>query len=168
MKEYPTQEELSKILKYYEGNLYWTNKTGSRCNPSKLAGNTGARYKDIKINGSSYKQHRIIWILVNGAIGDGLVIDHIDGNGFNNHLDNLRLVSPKVNQHNQVNRKPRKLPTGVHKRNNRFATYMTIDGKYTYLGSFSSEKEAQQRYQQEQQAMIDELRAEIQALKGAL
>lgn len=41
--------------------------------------------------------HTIVYISVHGVYGEGLVIDHIDGNVSNNCIDNLRAVTQKVN-----------------------------------------------------------------------
>ena len=55
-----------------------------------------------------YLLHRVIWILKYGAIDENLKIDHIDGNGLNNKIDNLRLVTQEVNGRNQSKRKDNK------------------------------------------------------------
>ena len=43
--------------------------------------------------------HRYIWEKHNGEIPKGMHIHHIDGNTTNNHISNLKLVSPK--EHNK-------------------------------------------------------------------
>ena len=45
--------------------------------------------------------HRIIWRILKGEIPSGFVIDHIDGNTFNNKITNLRLVTLKGNAENR-------------------------------------------------------------------
>lgn len=52
--------------------------------------------------------HRIIWVMVHGYEPDN--IDHIDGDGTNNKIDNLREVSTRVNSMNT--RKGSKNTTG--------------------------------------------------------
>ena len=47
-----------------------------------------------------YYAHRIIWELNNGKIPEDMCIDHIDGNGINNHINNLRLVTRSENSRN--------------------------------------------------------------------
>ena len=63
-------------------------------------------YKFVYHNKKSCRAHRLIWELEVGKIPEGMVIDHIDGNGLNNKLDNLRLVTMRQNA---MNRKVRSL-----------------------------------------------------------
>jgi hypothetical protein len=66
-----------------------------------VAGNTGKGNCFIWLYGVPYLAHRVIWEMHNGSITDSeLVIDHIDGNGKNNVISNLRLVTNKVNAQN--------------------------------------------------------------------
>lgn len=51
--------------------------------------------------GSRYYVHRVVWLLNYGNIPDDMVIDHIDGNPFNNQISNLRLVTQQVNSRNR-------------------------------------------------------------------
>lgn len=56
--------------------------------------------------------HRIVYELHHGVvIPDNMEIDHIDRNGFNNHPDNLRLVTRQENVCNTGCRKDSK--TGI-------------------------------------------------------
>lgn len=62
----------------------------------------------------SYQVHRIIWALKNGSIDPKLIIDHLDGNPFNNHVGNLSLKPPEDNMRNmRVNRNNKTGTTGV-------------------------------------------------------
>lgn len=55
----------------------------------------------IKILNKSYRVHRVIWILANGVIDACKVIDHVDGNPWNNEISNLRLVTTYENLRNK-------------------------------------------------------------------
>lgn len=58
-----------------------------------------------------YYAHRVIWEMHFGEIKKGMCIDHIDGDGLNNRMSNLRLVSLSDNQRNR--RLPDKNTTGI-------------------------------------------------------
>ena len=84
----------------------------------------------IKIH-NKYKKvyaHRAAWMCVNGDIKDGMVIDHIDGNGLNNCIVNLRLVSKSVNQRNRKNKISQRDILGVYPHRGGFVIYFL--GKY--------------------------------------
>jgi hypothetical protein len=102
-----TQAELNLLFSYADGKLVWKNRYGKR------AGSCGGmRYRQVNIRGKYYREHRIIWTMVNGDIPEGFCIDHINGNSFDNRIDNLRLAT-----HNQncFNRKMHKNNMGGHK-----------------------------------------------------
>lgn len=53
---------------------------------------------------STYLIHRIIWVMINGQVNDNLDIDHIDQNGLNNKIHNLRMVEKSINSRNKKKR----------------------------------------------------------------
>lgn len=54
----------------------------------------------VNVKGTVYQVHRVIWAIVHGSINDDQMIDHIDGNPFNNKLENLRIGTPALNARN--------------------------------------------------------------------
>lgn len=58
------------------------------------------RYYKTSIKKKNVYLHRAVWEYHNGAIPEGLMIDHIDRDRSNNNISNLRLVTPKGNRAN--------------------------------------------------------------------
>jgi len=55
----------------------------------------------VKLNFKNYQVHRIIYTMLNGSIDRTMKVDHLDGNPFNNSVDNLVLKTNKANCQNQ-------------------------------------------------------------------
>lgn len=76
---------------------------------SLLTKEYGNQYWQIRLNFSVYKVHRIVYLLQHGEISSNSVIDHIDGNGLNNCVSNLRLSDATKNCHNRKTSRNNKL-----------------------------------------------------------
>ena len=77
------------------------------------------------------------------------VVDHRDRNGLNNCRHNLRLCTQQQNLWNRKRRgdRPRSPYLGVWvKRNGRYATLVSVDGKQVYFGTFINERDAALMY----------------------
>lgn len=113
---------------------------------SKKTKRSNTEYMVIKVANISEKVHRIIWILRNGTIPDGMHIDHIDNNGLNNSISNLRIVTQSKNQRNKLLQKSN--ITGVngvnwHKSAKQWQARITDNnGNRIDLGRFSNFDEA--------------------------
>lgn len=93
------------------------------------------RYRSFVLFHKRHYTHRVAWEMVNGPIGEGLCIDHIDGNGLNNALSNLRITTLSGNQRNRcVGKNSRTGVTGVFHTKIGFA--VTCGGNY--IGHFMS------------------------------
>ena len=107
-------------------------------------------YWEVNVVDKIYlKVHRIIWVLSFGAIPEGLNVDHKDGNGFNNDLSNLQLLSNAQNL--RALNSPYSCNTsgflGVFRRsNNSWYAAMRRNGKLKSLGTFSTKIAAARRY----------------------
>ncbi len=58
-----------------------------------------------QINGVRFRVHRIIWEMFNGPIPEGMVIDHLNGNPWDNRIENLACKSQKDNSKNSKKKK---------------------------------------------------------------
>lgn len=102
------QQRLKELLDYYakSGDFTWKVRRGS-VHVGDLAGaikreeKYDLNYICIDIDGKQYKAHRLVFAWCFGVdLGDFLV-DHIDGDGLNNRLSNLRIVDGKQNNENK-------------------------------------------------------------------
>ena len=104
--------------------------------------------KDLKIK--TVFLHQLIASAFLGYKWQGLknVVDHIDSNKLNNHLDNLRVVTNRENSSKETTFKSG-LPTGVYflKKINKFESRIYFNKKSIYLGSYNTPEEASQAYQ---------------------
>jgi hypothetical protein len=76
-------------------------KFGTLLKPSKING-----YKRVAICDNGVKHmlvHRIVLLAFVGECPEGYECDHVDRNKTNNHIDNLRWVTPKENLMNRSN-----------------------------------------------------------------
>lgn len=62
-------------------------------------------YGEVKLDGISYKVHRVIWEMFVGPLKEGEDIDHKDGKRVNNRLDNLRICNDQINSQNRIKRR---------------------------------------------------------------
>lgn len=71
---------------------------------SLLTKDHGKKYWQIKLHYKVYKVHRIVYLLKHGSICADKIVDHIDSDGLNNKVNNLRLVNFKDNCANRKDR----------------------------------------------------------------
>lgn len=76
-----------------------------RAKAGEIAGTIRSGYRFIKINGKTYSNHRITWLLSTGVDPNEMEVDHINRNPCDNRPINLRLVTKSQNQCNSKTRK---------------------------------------------------------------
>lgn len=98
---------LAEVLSYdpVSGVLTWkVTRKGRGCVAGSEAGTLARRkdtaYRTVTVNRKKHYAHRVIWELVHGPLDASLHIDHIDGNGCNNRLTNLRATDRIGNHRN--------------------------------------------------------------------
>jgi hypothetical protein len=96
------------------------------CKPGDVAGTDGddvRKHFIVAYGNKQFLAHRIIYEMFNGEISSDDVVDHEDGDGRNNKISNLRLVTHAVNMRNCKMRIDNKTGvTGVSKRVTRHGT----------------------------------------------
>ena len=134
----------------YDGTIKWKKRPGMRVDIGDEAGTINKGYRELIFKGKYYLTHRVLMAFHEWLCGRELPadkeIDHLDGNGLNNKLENLRIVSQSLNQRNRK-KSPRNTTgvTGVHfdKRKRKYRARVTSEGKVNFLGYFDSLDEAQ-------------------------
>jgi len=132
-----TQDELIKLFEYRDGNLYWKECIGKRVKIGALAGWTDTEYKKVRIKNKPYAIHRIIFMMKHGYVPEQ--VDHIDGNKFNNCIENLRPANNSTNQQNvgiQKNNKSGIKGVCWHKASNKWVVQLGINGKPKHFGCY--------------------------------
>lgn len=108
---------------------------------------TKAGYRQLEWGGKLYSVHHIIWAMHTGTWPK--LLDHVDGNGINNRLENLREATPSQNAHNA--RKSRRNTSGFkgvsrHKQTGSWQANIALEGKQYFLGLFDTAKAASEAY----------------------
>ena len=144
-----TQELVSEYISYDHVTGAFTRlKTSGTKRPGDKVGVENGRYLQISICGKKIRGHQLAWFLIYGYFPK--TIDHINGNGLDNRLCNLREVTRQ--QNNQNHRKPPKhntsgfLGVSYFKAGNKFSAHINLDGKKKHLGYFDDPEKAHQAY----------------------
>jgi hypothetical protein len=103
----------------------------------------GYVYRQIRVNGKKktlYLHREILGL----KEGDGLVVDHIDGDRTNNSRSNLRVGKGNSLNCQNVRSRPGSSSEyrGVTKRGDKWEASLKVDGKAHYLGLYEDEMEA--------------------------
>jgi hypothetical protein len=84
--------------------------------------------------------------IVIGRPPNGLVTDHIDGNGLNNTRNNLRHVTHRVNMQNVNKIGKNSMFLGAYKEKKKWKSQIIINGTCKYLGTFDTDRDAHEAY----------------------
>lgn len=139
-----TAEEVRELLDYdpETGVLTWVcppknhaEKIGRECgNEHRCA--SGLVYRRMSLLGKQYLVHRLVWLIHYGYWPE-LDIDHINGDGLDNRIKNLRLVDQSANSKNRKLYKNN--PHGIHgvyRSGNKWRVKIRSGGKLNHVGSF--------------------------------
>jgi hypothetical protein len=101
----------------------------------------GKLYWLVGVPGGHARAHRIVWAIVHGSDLDGYQIDHINGDGLDNRIENLRLATSSQNNRNRKTAK--NSTTGIRgvcwdAARNKWMAHISVNGKFHNLGRFDS------------------------------
>ena len=133
-------------LDHKTGELTWKVKAsgitfGSRA--GTLNRSTG--YRNIRIDGIDYREHRVIYFMATGDDPGSLHIDHIDTYRSTNRPANLQVVTSQANnqaQTAQTNNSSGFTGVSFYKPSNKWEVKINVDGKKRHLGYFVNFDEA--------------------------
>jgi hypothetical protein len=143
-KPLPPIEELRQLFEYDPeiGQLRWRARLSNRTFIGAVAGTQRPDgYFKIRIHGSFFYSHRIIWALFTGQDVGGMQIDHINGNKADSRFENLRLANTGENMRNrtaQVNSKSGIFGVFWDKSRNMWTVSVQAGGKTIYRKRFRS------------------------------
>ncbi len=152
-----TWEKLHYLLWYCKttGNFYWRHGISRNVKPWSLAGHKKKCGRmNIKIDGKPYLAHRLAWLYTHKEWPKKF-LDHINGNTWDNRIENLRDVSNSINMQNQKRAHVTNHSgvLGVQRRGDKYAARITLNKQLVYLGMFDSKEEAGQAYLQAKRQM---------------
>lgn len=101
-------------------------------------------YRHVRVCGRNYRVHYIVWLIYHGRAPEG-VIDHVDGDGTNNKIANLRDATWSENSKNaRISLRNTSGICGVryYPPTRKWAANITSDGERVFLGYHSTIFEA--------------------------
>ena len=112
--------------------------------------NTYYTWRHLPMIGGYRPPHILMHHELIGKPSKGFVNDHRDGNGLNNQRNNLRHVTIRGNGQNLIHGKRYSQYPGVcwHKKQKQWVAMIRINGPQKWLGSFDTEYEAFEAYEQ--------------------
>lgn len=156
--------DLAEYLEYHQktGMFFWKKvpPKSSRAKVGGRAGSSDGRYRYITLKGIRFSEHRAAIAITLGRWPTSQNIDHIDGNGINNKLSNLREVTISENQQNQ--RRPQKsnstgflgvVPVLSRKSPKKYRAQIWVSGKPKNLGYFETPEQANKIYLREKRKL---------------
>lgn len=154
-----TYEEAHKLFIYCSstGKLFWrvprrkTVFAGEEAGSIQKYGRTF--YRAVGYNENLFLSHRVIWLMLTG-FWPLKGIDHLDGDGLNNRIENLRDTGQKKNQQNRrKNKNNTSGDTGVYwnKKLGKWQAQIGLVGGKKYLGLFEEKEKAVKVYEEAKQ-----------------
>lgn len=133
----PPIEHLNELLEYKDGELFWrVNRCNNKIKAGTMAGTYNrAGYKFVRIDGVKYSNHRIIFFMHYLYVPE--CVDHINGNGLDNRIENLRPATRLENQRNQrLSKANTSGAKGVRRQGNKWRVDIKLETGLKYFGTY--------------------------------
>jgi hypothetical protein len=161
-QDLPSPELLRKLLRYEPktGKLFWKARpiqmfkdlraceawNARYANNEAFVTDDGRGYKQGSLFDKKYRAHRVVWALVYNSWPDE-EIDHVDGNGLNNRMSNLRLATRFQNcQNAKIRINNVSGLKGVSKNRSKWRARIKVNGVLHRLGNYETAHEAHEAY----------------------
>lgn len=125
-----TRDRCLELFVYKNGQLIWNKKKG-RANVGDIVSNK------VKIDGTAYGVHRIIFLMVHGYMPPE--VDHKDNNPKNNNVGNLRAATRSQNGSNrriQVNNTSGVKGVSLHRPSGLWRVTIKVNNKQLSCGYY--------------------------------
>ena len=139
------QNRLKELLSYDPNSGIFTLKKyrgGKVKEGGMLGAYTQKGYVEIKVDGKTYKAHRLAFLYMDGDFP--AEVDHINRVRDDNRWCNLRASNRNDNCRNRNPLSHRDLPVGVYPHRNKFKAMVGINYKSKYLGLFDTPELAEE------------------------
>jgi len=145
---------LVKELYYDAGTLRWSvSKPAHGLRTRKSPGDIATvaflkgRYLSVSYRNKGFLAHRLVWLIIHG-VWPTIHVDHVNGDGTDNLVSNLRLATPTQNSHNSAgvtatSSKYKGVTWAAHA--NKWRAQLRRNGK-SHIGYFTSERAAALAY----------------------
>ena len=150
VKQNLTQARLFEVLDYdrHSGKFRW-KISYSNAPLGSLAGNLNTNgYRNITIDGVSYKEHRLVWLYVYGEL-PRKQIDHVNCIPTDNRICNLRLATHGQNQMNcnkYANNTSGFKGVDFYKRGQKWRARANVNKRSYLIGYYATAKDAYVAY----------------------
>lgn len=163
----PVRGEACNAMNWHEyftydaetGNLIWkvrdrgmfNSRRGHSVFNAKFSGmiagsaTSSCGYIQIRIGDKMVLAHRVIWEMHNGPIPKGVIIDHANGNPYDNRIGNLRLATAAQNIMNSrltVATRSGFKGVSMEAKTQKWRSRISVNGVCIYLGLFDTPEEA--------------------------
>ena len=134
-----TQEYLNSIFEYRDGRLFWKKSSQRRKIGDKAGSIVKNKYIQIEHKNSKFLAHRTIFKMFHGETP--AFVDHINGNTFDNKIENLRCATQAQNSQNSKIRIDNFWGVkgiSFDKRSNKWGASVMVNNQAHWCGTYGS------------------------------